>query len=207
MNNPALVRLHSLRVRFRSANDRFGGNPVLLHGSAASQSGVVLVISLIMLLLLTVIGSTAMQTTSLEEKMAGNLRDKDLAFQAAESALRAAENNLLTYLNSLPLTVRLTPNAAFTGGFYPSSLPTDAVILTSSFWTDATNPKANFTVTGLGNNIAQPVYIIQKLTAICPSPCASPPVMLTPIKITVRATGGSTNTVVILQSIIYLLSP
>jgi len=49
-----------------------------------------------MLLVLTVIGVTAMQTTTLEEKMAGNLRDQTLAFQAAEAALRAGESWLNT---------------------------------------------------------------------------------------------------------------
>ncbi len=58
------------------------------------QSGAVLAISLIMLLLLTIVGVTAMQTTGLEEKMAGNMRDRNIAFQAAESALRAGENIL-----------------------------------------------------------------------------------------------------------------
>lgn len=55
------------------------------------QAGAVLFISLIMLLVLSVIGVTAMQTTTLEEKMAGNLRDQTLAFQAAEAALREGE--------------------------------------------------------------------------------------------------------------------
>ena len=58
---------------------------------ATHQSGAVLIISLIMLLLLTLIGTTSMQTTTLEEKMAGNMRDRNIAFQAAESALRDAE--------------------------------------------------------------------------------------------------------------------
>ena len=55
------------------------------------QSGAVLIISLIMLLLLTLIGVTGSQVTGLEEKMAGNMRDQNLAFQAAETALRAGE--------------------------------------------------------------------------------------------------------------------
>jgi len=58
------------------------------------QSGVVLVISLIMLLLLTIIGVTAMQVTGLEEKMAGNNKDKNVAFQAAEAALRDSEQDI-----------------------------------------------------------------------------------------------------------------
>ncbi len=53
------------------------------------QRGAVLVISLIMLLLLTIIGVTAMRTVTIEERMAGNMRDRNLSVQAAESALRA----------------------------------------------------------------------------------------------------------------------
>jgi len=59
--------------------------------SKKSQAGVVLVISLIMLLLLTLIVTTSVQVTSLEEKMASNSRDQNLAFQAAEAALRGGE--------------------------------------------------------------------------------------------------------------------
>lgn len=58
------------------------------------QTGVVLVASLIMLLVLTVLGVTAASVTRLEEKMAGNLRDMNLAFQSAETALREAEELL-----------------------------------------------------------------------------------------------------------------
>lgn len=58
------------------------------------QTGAALVISLIMLLLLTLVGVTATQVTSLEEKMAGNARDANIAFQAAEAALRQGEGNI-----------------------------------------------------------------------------------------------------------------
>ena len=55
------------------------------------QQGVVLAVSLIMLLIMVVIGLASMQSTTLEEKMAGNYRDQNLAFQAAESTLREGE--------------------------------------------------------------------------------------------------------------------
>jgi type IV pilus assembly protein PilX len=58
------------------------------------QSGAILIIALIMLLLLTIIGVTSMQTTTLEEKMAGNMHEYHLAFQAAEAALREGEEFL-----------------------------------------------------------------------------------------------------------------
>lgn len=60
------------------------------------QSGVVLIISLIILLALTLIGVTSSSVTGLEEKMAANSKDKNLAFQAAEATLRSVENNLAT---------------------------------------------------------------------------------------------------------------
>jgi type IV pilus assembly protein PilX len=75
-------------------------NPALLRGISTYQSGAVLIISLIMLLLLTIIGASSIQTTSLEEKMAGNLRNANLAFQAAESALRAGEADTATISSS-----------------------------------------------------------------------------------------------------------
>lgn len=56
------------------------------------QRGVVLVVSLLLLLVMTIIGLASMETSTLEEKMTGNLRDQSLAFQAAESALRDAES-------------------------------------------------------------------------------------------------------------------
>lgn len=52
------------------------------------QTGVVLVTSLIILLVMTMIGVTAMQSTMLDERMAGNQKDGALAFEAAEAALR-----------------------------------------------------------------------------------------------------------------------
>ncbi len=166
-------------------------NAILLR----NQSGAVLIISLIMLLLLTLIATTGMQTSSLEEKMAGNIRDKNLAFQAAESALKAAESSLST----LP-----SFSAAGTNGFYSltSTIPTATAVLADSFWT--ANPVATSAVTGtaLGNSIVTPVYIIQDTGMVADCPGAGTGTLgCKYYRITVRATGGSTNAVVILQSI------
>lgn len=56
------------------------------------QKGAALAVSLMILLVLTIIGISGMRSTSLEEKMAGNLRDREIAFEAAESTLRYAED-------------------------------------------------------------------------------------------------------------------
>ena len=55
------------------------------------QGGAVLIVSLLLLLVLTILAIGASQTTRIEERMAWNARDTDLAFQGAEAGLRAAE--------------------------------------------------------------------------------------------------------------------
>lgn len=60
----------------------------------SSQRGAILVVSLLLLLVMTVLALTASQTTRLQERMAGNARDVDLAFQAGEAGLRAAEERI-----------------------------------------------------------------------------------------------------------------
>jgi len=61
------------------------------------QSGAVLVVSLIMLLLLTIIGLNSIQTTLMEEKMSYNLRDANVSFQSAEGALLVAESDIESF--------------------------------------------------------------------------------------------------------------
>jgi type IV pilus assembly protein PilX len=61
---------------------------------ANKQQGLALVISLIMLLLMTLLAVNSMQTTVLEEKMAGNYKNRNMAFQSAEAGLRAGEDYL-----------------------------------------------------------------------------------------------------------------
>lgn len=59
-----------------------------------SERGAALLIALVLLLVLTILGVTAMQTTNLQERMAGNLRARTVAFEAAEAALRDGEEYL-----------------------------------------------------------------------------------------------------------------
>ncbi len=57
----------------------------------SGQRGFVLFIALVVLLIMTVVGVSAINTTSLEQRMARNTRDSMLAFHAAEVALSDAE--------------------------------------------------------------------------------------------------------------------
>lgn len=172
------------------------------YHSPNHQNGAVLIVSLIMLLLLTLIGVTGTQVTSLEEKMASNMRDRNLAFQAAESALQFAETSICPTVANCPDTTK-TFTTAGTGGLYSltSTLPTSTALMTDDFWTG--NPVATYTATALGNDITDPNYIIQELGTSCAvitTPCPAGNVKNN-YRITARATGGTTNAVVLLQSI------
>lgn len=59
-----------------------------------NQQGAVLIVSLIMLLIMTLIGVSSMQTSTLQERMAANDKQKFLSQLAAESALKQAEDYL-----------------------------------------------------------------------------------------------------------------
>lgn len=60
--------------------------------SLFSQRGAALIVSLVILLVMTVLSVSIVKMSTFEEKMAGNLRDRQLAFEAAEAALRSAED-------------------------------------------------------------------------------------------------------------------
>jgi type IV pilus assembly protein PilX len=57
----------------------------------SAQEGVALVVSLVFLVLVTLLVLGGARTANLEEKMTANAYDRNLAFQAAEAALREAE--------------------------------------------------------------------------------------------------------------------
>ena len=62
------------------------------RGSVAlsGQRGAVLIVSLVMLLLLTIIGMSAVDITTLDTRISANTKDRALAFDAAETALNTA---------------------------------------------------------------------------------------------------------------------
>jgi len=57
----------------------------------ATQNGAALFVSLIMLLLITLLAVSSMQSSIVQEKMTANQYDSQIAFQAAEAALRRGE--------------------------------------------------------------------------------------------------------------------
>lgn len=167
--------------------------------SRASQQGAALVVSLLILLVLTLIGVTGMQTTSLEEKMTGNMRDRNLAFQSSESALRAGEDYLLK-LGTLPAF-------ANSAGLYQPSVvvPNYWNKDDDTWWTTADNIKTYITSTfaSIATNAA--AYIIEELPEV-PEPTGSleagVPRETNYFRVTARGVGGTTSAVVMVQSVV-----
>ena len=64
--------------------------------SPQSQKGIVLMVTLVIVLIVTLLGVSSVQTTNLQVRMSRNARDGRVAFQAAEAGLRVAESLLST---------------------------------------------------------------------------------------------------------------
>lgn len=157
------------------------------------QKGAVLAISLIILLLMTMIGVSAMQSTTLQEKMAGNLRDANLAFQAAESGLRDAESYLFK-IATLPSFTASCGNG-FCLPALPSGTPQWKMKNTSnvSYWNDSTKLRNYGTGTGaadLPNVSRQPQTMIEEI--VVPSIDLSEPTMR--YRVTSQGYGAASTT-------------
>jgi type IV pilus assembly protein PilX len=63
--------------------------PTVSH--SRKQNGVVLIVAMVLLLIMTMVGVSAMRSSITNERMAMHTYDRGLSFQAAEAALREAE--------------------------------------------------------------------------------------------------------------------
>jgi len=82
----------------------------------ASQQGVVLIACMIVLLIVTLLGTTAMQGSGMELKMVKNFEQRQQVFQAAEATLRAVETEIALRpftANQLATDTCLTANSCF----------------------------------------------------------------------------------------------
>jgi len=124
--------------------------------------------------MLTIVGVTAMQSTTLEEKMAGNQRDRSVAFQAAETALRDGEAYILA-------TATPAFDANCTGGLCTTA-STSIPDWTTYTWSDSKyiafgtspSPAASMSPVPLIPNVfQQPRYFIVDLGFVIPMPICS----------------------------------
>lgn len=161
---------------------------------SAKQQGVALVISLIILLLITLLAISSMNTTVLEEKMAGNYKDRNIAFQAAEAGLRAGE----AYLRKTDLV--FDDEGSNTGLYLPttSGLPRWKQVI----WTSIGGDVREY-IGSLSSVAAAPVYIIEELPPVSEAGSsleAGVAIESRYYRITSQAVGGTDSTLVMLQT-------
>ena len=154
-----------------------------------TESGAVLVIALIFLLVLTLLGITATSTSTMQERMAGNLRDNNLAFQSAEAALRDGEE--LLQQATIPVF-----------GGVNGLLPLQSGSSQASFWNAWDWPGNSRTAPAVAGTAAAPQYVVEELP---PVPAEGDSLRFGALpdvgfyRVTARAVGGTTDAVSILQ--------
>lgn len=178
------------------------------HSPRTSQQGFVLIVALILLLVLTILGLAAAQTSSVEERMAGNDRNHSMAFEAGEAGLSAAYSGIL---QGLWTNADFATNA---NGLYLLSTCCGGSGYTSA-WTvpGAWGGALPITTPVPGLNIPevsqQPIFMVEELPPVAPpgtnlavrqNGSGTPPVQ--PYRITAFATGGDQTTHVILQTVV-----
>lgn len=165
------------------------------------QQGVTLIVCLIFLLILTLIGISSIQSSTLQEQMAGSVRDYNVAFQAAEHGLREGEK----YLTQATLGTFSGSGGRYTICSDPASLAAGCVIPS---WSDKSTAVSSTTawVTQSGVSIvnSQPQYLISKFPVVvdanAPLDADMPPVKIEMYRVTGRGFGVSPNSMAVLQS-------
>ena len=166
------------------------------------QSGAVLFVSLILLLIMTILGISGMQTTILEEKMAGNFRDANYAFQSAEAALRGSEDWLRSQ------TTEPVANSTGSNDIWTFNAMDPDTTNSDEWWEerDSTWWSTNSVSYGASlNGISTPPRTIVEYKAFVSDTLlagtGNTSTGLTFYQVTARGTGGTEQSKVLLQSI------
>ena len=186
------------------------------------QSGAVLFVSLILLLVLTLIGVTAMKTTSMQEKMAASHRQRAIAMQAAEAAIRQAEIWLEDNVKSVSDLSKFNGAdelyaAVTSSGCAPGSAELSWDYRDPSKWSSTNSDKVAVAVPGI-KSIYQPRYVIEYIgrggrnaaplnptsnTTVCGTDATAPYMF----RITALGLGMNGETPYLLQSHFYIPGP
>jgi type IV pilus assembly protein PilX len=162
------------------------------------QRGAALLTGLIFMVILTLLGITAARMAGLEERMSGNMRDRSLAMQAAERALRDAEQDIKNSGRVSGLTnfvADCTNGLCYNGiaGYGTPIWTTVSMTAAPSVEYGANTPAAPGDIEGLS---ASPRYLIEGIRKTPPGGGED-----FFYRVTVRAQGANPNTVVWLQEI------
>ena len=190
-------------------------NMTLKSSSYARQRGLSLVTTLVLMLATLGLGVAVMGVNAMEERMIANTKDRDLALQAAEAALRDAEQDVASNISSATAFTDTCasglctpPSQRISAGALASSPVDDAAL--GFDWTVDANVRTYGQYTGgaqFPSVAQQPRYVIEKFSFLG-TPAgesvvlgAEPTAPGVGYRITARAVGARPETVVVLQSI------
>lgn len=126
------------------------------------QAGVALITAMIFLVVLTLLATAGMRGTLLQERMAANARNHDMAFEAAEAALRDAIFKVQSGA-IIPTSGFTTPCSA-SGLCLPSTIGTDNWTSVFPFGqTTSSSTAATYSGTALTSVAIPPQYIVELL--------------------------------------------
>jgi len=169
--------------------------PYINFNPLNKQRGVVLIMALVILMVLSLLGVSSMRNSSLQERMSGNARDYQVAFEAAEIALRAGED----YLGLIATTSDFN-SSGNNGKFTPRTLSDPDAWKVETNWSSGKTTTVD--VTSLPND---PEYMIELLDSnygvidpLTPGGGESGTISL--FRITARGYGKNPNTRVMLQT-------
>lgn len=167
------------------------------------QQGIALITGLIFLVILTLLGITAARMAGLEERMSGNMRDRSLAMQAAEMALRDAERDIRGPTAGSTRSPAISGISDFVAACTNGLCYNGVAGYATPIWTTANMAAApsvaygtNTGATNIPGLSAQPRYIIEGIQKIPPGGGVA-----FYYRITTRAQGANPNTVVWLQEV------
>ncbi len=117
-----------------------------------NQDGAALITGLLVLLVLSILGITTMQSSLLQERMAGNMQQRDIAFEMAEAGLRDGE----AWLNAQVVMPLFDDN----GWRYQAD---SSLWRTDSTWTTATDHQVSSSGGIDTNTYTLPLYYLEYL--------------------------------------------
>lgn len=127
--------------------------------SYRAQQGAVMIVALVFTLIMTVISVASMQSATLQERMAGNTKDVNVAFQAAEAGLREAEIALSK--------VSVGPFDGSSGLFLSCPDPNDnRDACDKPDWADKTSEGWVVLDDSIDHVARQPEYIIEEMVSV-----------------------------------------
>ena len=186
------------------------------------QSGMTLLVGLILLVMLIVISTVGYRNTTMSERMTGNAVDRNVSFQSAENAGKEAVQAIKTaagrYINAVAIDAANPAISSAAAGLFPQQATPAAAALggTTSFWTKGTsynaasladcfgvaatsfswtNTCAARVATKYANNASNAQYVIELLAQSQSGGSTS-----STYRITSRSTGGSDTADVVIQT-------